>query len=566
MGRRGVRKEKGAAKLFRGDTLAPFQHPVFTAIWTASLVVNAGAMIQTVGAAWLMTTLAPSPDFVALVQAASMAPMMLFSLPAGAIADIFDRRKVMLAAQIVMLVVSASLAVLAWLDMLNAWSLLAFTFLIGCGITIQAPSWQSSISEQVPREKLAAAVALNGVSFNLARSTAPALGGAIVAMGGSALAFAINAVSYISLIVVLAAWRRTPPKPKLAPETLGRAMSAGLHYVWRARAIRTILVRSGLLGFCAAVTFALLPLVARDLLKGGPVVYGVLLAGFGGGAMLTGLANVKLRTRFGPQRVLDGACVAFAVSAFGIAVSPWFALTFLSAATGGGAWVLATSALMTTAQTASASWVVGRVLSMQLMVNLGGMATGSIVWGLVAKDMGLRPTFAAAAALLIATQAAARLMLPKAREDLDLEPAELSAALPELDIDPSAGPIDIVVEYRVDVDKAEEFMAAVRELGAVRRRDGASSWTLHQDLGDPEVWIEQFSHPTWLDNQRRASRLTRADLAIRERVMSFQLGPGPNVRRWAQRPAGAGPLAWRRLDAAPADDQRGQVQSPGIPS
>ncbi|MDP3175702.1 MAG: MFS transporter [Phenylobacterium sp.] len=541
-----------APKFMRGATLAPFEHRIFAAVWTASLVVNCGAMIQNVGAAWLMTTLAPSPDFVALVQAAAMAPMMLLSLPAGALADTFDRRKVMMAAQIAMLLASAALAALAWLHMINAWSLLAFTFLIGCGITIYSPSWQSSIIEQVSREKLPAAVALNSVSFNLARSAAPALGGAIVAMGGSALAFSINAVSYISLIGVLAAWKRTPPEARHRPETLGRAMRTGVHYVLGAPAIRTILIRSGMLGFCAAVSFALLPLVARDLLKGGPVVYGVLLAGFGGGAMLMGLASVRLRTRFGGQHVMDGSCLAFALAMFGVAISPWYPTTFLFVAGAGGAWVLVTSALTTAVQTSSAGWVAGRVLSMQLMVMLGGMSVGSIVWGQVAHHIGLRPTFVAAAALLLATQAVARWLLPRTVDDADLDPADLLASLPDLDIDPKAGPIDILVEYSVDPKLAPAFMAAARELGAVRRRDGASTWTLHQDLDDPEIWIEQFSHPTWLDHQRRHARLTKADLAIRDRVLAFHSGAPLRIRRWVQRPSGAGPLNWRPL--ALADD------------
>lgn len=530
-------------RLFAGPTFAPLEHKAFRSIWLAALLANSGTVIQTVGASWMMTTLASTPDYVALVQAAAMAPTMLLSIAAGALADIVDRRKVMLAAQATMLIASGVLAVLAWFDLVAVWSLLALTFLIGCGTTLYGPAWQASISEQVPRERLPAAVALNSIGFNLARSTAPALGGAIVAMGGGALAFTFNAFSYVGLIGVLAAWKRTPPPRTMEPETFGRAMVAGLRYVTRAAPLRGTLIRGAALGLGGAALWSMMPLVARDLIGGGPVVYGVLLAAFGGGAMIGGFASMQLRTRFGSYRVMVGSTVVFAVTSIITGLSPLYALTFIVMAISGGSWVLAISTFNTAVQTSTPAWVSGRALSIYQMITFGSLAIGSVLWGQAAEEFGLREVLVTAGVLVLMAQVAFRYLLPRTEESLDLDPAErLSFGLPHIDLDPSTGPVVTAVEYRVQAAHAREFMAVAHELGTIRLRDGATRWTLMQNLDDPEVWIEQFTDPTWRDNERRRTRMTNADARVRDLVMSFHYGARPTARRLTERPPGSAPI------------------------
>ena len=279
------------------SSLAPFRHSTFRAIWVASLASNFGGLIQAVGAAWMMTSITNSAGMVALVQASTSLPIMLFSLASGAIADNFNRRRVMLVAQAFMLLVSAGLTVFAYLGLITPWLLLRFTFLIGCGVALNNPSWQASVGDIVPRSDLPAAVALNSVGFNLTRSVGPAIGGAIVAAAGAAAAFAVNTVSYLALLFVLGRWRPVEQASTLPRETLGTAMTAGLRYVAMSPNIEKVLLRSFAFGLTAISILALLPLVARDLLQGGPLVYGIMLGCFGIGAIGGAFLSGRLRQR-----------------------------------------------------------------------------------------------------------------------------------------------------------------------------------------------------------------------------------------------------------------------------
>jgi MFS family permease len=273
------------------SAFSPFRSRIFLAIWVASLLSNFGSLIQNVGATWLMTSLAPSADMVALVQVSTVLPIVLFSLPAGAAADVWDRRVLMLLAQSGMLVVSAALAILAWFGQVTSWLLVVLTFLLGTGAALYGRPWQSSVREQVPLSDLPAAVALDSVAVNLARAVGPALGGAIVAWAGAQVAFGINAISYLGLIAVLLAWKRPPSEARLPPETMMAAMVAGLRFARLSHSLQTVLVRGAAFGFFAAALWGLIPLIAKDLLSGGAITYGLLLAAFGGGAVAGALGG-----------------------------------------------------------------------------------------------------------------------------------------------------------------------------------------------------------------------------------------------------------------------------------
>jgi len=293
-------------------------------------VSNFGSLIQTVGASWMMIAIAPTADMVALVQASTTLPIMLLSLVSGTTADIWDRRLLMLFAQAFMSVVAIILTVIAYRGEVTPWTLLALTFLIGCGTALYGPAWQSSVGEQVPRADLPAAVSLNSLAFNIARTTGPAIGGVIVAKAGPPAAFLVNGISYLGLIVVLALWRRPRPAPFLPPENMLMAMGAGIRYARLAPEVRTVLMRGAVFGLLGSSIWSLMPLVARDLIGGNAVTYGVLLAAFGGGAVLGALGSTWLRKRYTNQRIVHVSTVAFGLASVGTAVSSWHAISMIA--------------------------------------------------------------------------------------------------------------------------------------------------------------------------------------------------------------------------------------------
>ncbi len=522
----------------RGSALAPFRHGIFRAVWSASLVSNFGGLVQGVGAAWMMTTIATSPYQAALVQASTTLPIMLFALVAGAIADSFDRRKVMLIAQAFMLVVSALLTAFTWLDLMTPWTLLAFTFLIDSGTALNSPSWQASVGDMVPRRTVPAAVALNSMGFNLTRSVGPAIGGIIVAAAGAAAAFAANTLSYIGLIVVLSRWKRTAPAADLPREALGSAMAAGLRYVAMSPDIGKVLARAAVFGFTAGAVLALLPLVARDLVKGGALTYGIMLGAFGVGAVGGALGSVRLRQMLSSEIMVRCAFAGFALCAFVASVSTHAWQTALGLVVGGACWVLALSHFNITVQMSTPRWVVGRVLSIYQTATFGGIALGSWIWGVVADAHGADVALMAASIAMLAGGALG-ILLPLPRHTTpNLDPLDRwTEPMLALNLKPRSGPIAIVIEYVVRDEDVPEFLKVMAERGRIRRRDGARNWVLARDLEHPELWLETYHTPTWLDYIRHNKRATHADAAITERIRALHSGPErPRVRRMIERP------------------------------
>lgn len=527
---------------WRTATLAPFQVRIFAAIWIATLVSTFGSLIQSVGASWLMISIAPSADMVALVQTSITLPIMLLSLVAGAISDIWDRRRLMLIAQGVMLAVSIALALVTWRGLITPWMLLSFTFVLGCGAAMYGPAWQSSVGEQVPRELVPSAVALNSLGFNIARTVGPAIGGAIVAAFGAEFAFAINALSYIGLIIVLGSWRRVAPKATLPPESLGVAMLAGLRYARLSPTLVAIFTRALVFGLLGSSLWALMPLIARDLIGGGALTYGVLLGAFGGGAVLGALTIAHLRQRMSNETLVGAACVVFGLATIVSAVSPWHATTMLALVGAGAAWVVSLSTFNTSVQVSAPRWVVGRAVAIYQMLTFGGLAIGSWLWGELAHGVSLRASLVASGAIMTLSFLLGRwLRVPQAEHlDLDSLRAGSSALAPRIDVVAQSGPVVINVEYRVAPEDSVAFAEAMLELQRVRRRDGARGWTLLHDMDHPEIWIERFHSPTWVAHLRRRLRLTKADHAIEDRVRRFHRSAAPPViRRYLERPATA---------------------------
>lgn len=533
---------------------SPFAIPLFRSVWMASLFSNFGGLIQSVGASWMMIGLGASAQMIALVQASTTLPIMLLSLWAGAVADNLDRRRVMLAAQSFMLIVSTALAALTWAGLITPWSLLIFTFLIGCGTAINGPAWQASVGDMVPRPVLPDAVAFNSMGFNIARSAGPALGGAIVAVAGAAAAFLVNALSYIGLIAVLFRWKPALPPRRLPRERLGVAMAAGIRYVRLSPNIRVVLARAALFGFGASALPALMPLIARDLVGGGALTYGLLLGGFGGGAVLGAIGSRRLRTRLSTEALVQTASLMLAAGAALIALDPGLIVTLLALILGGAGWVSALSTFNVSVQMASPRWVVARALSLYQMAAFGGMAGGSWAFGTIVEQRGLPAALlAAGAVLLLSILAGLRYRVP-AINQFDLDPRagwqEPETAIP---VEPRSGPIVITIEHRIAAADVPEFLRVMSERRRIRRRDGALAWTLLRDLGEPELWVERYHVPTWIDYVRHNQRRTNADAANSAAIRALEIeGYEPVVHRRIERQTGSLPDA-RAPDARELD-------------
>ncbi|HKY82125.1 MAG TPA: MFS transporter [Sphingobium sp.] len=534
---------------------SPLTIPIFRAVWFASLASNFGGLIQSVGAAWMMTSLSASPQLIALVPASTTLPIMLLSLWAGAIADNLDRRLVMLWCQIFMLLVSALLAAFAWAGMLTPWTLLAFTFLVGCATAINGPAWQASVGDMVPRAALPSAVSLNSMGFNLARSVGPALGGVIVAAAGAAAAFLANAMSYIALVAVLARWRPERSPQLLPRERLGVAMGAGLRYVAMSPKIQVVLLRAAAFGLGASAASAMMPLVARDVLGGGALTFGTLSGAFGIGAVMGALSSGRLRRHWHIETLVRWAALALAVGTAVTASTPWLGVALIGYFLCGAGWVIALSTFNLSVQMSAPRWVLARAVAIYQMVAFGGMAIGAWLFGLLAEHHGtVTALYIAAATQLAAAMIGFLRPLQQTGDDnLDLQNLwqEPQVAVP---IEPRSGPVVVTIEYRISPGSIVPFLAAMSERRRIRRRDGAHGWSLLRDLGDMELWMERYHVSTWLDYVRHNSRRTVADRANSEAIAALHVGPHPPVvHRMLERQTGSLPIG-RSPDAREMSD------------
>lgn len=521
----------------RKSPLAPFRNETYRLIWAASLISNFGGLVQSVGAAWMMASISPSANMVALVQASTSLPIMLFSVAAGALADNFDRRRLMLSAQCFMLVVSIALTLCAWQGLITPWLLLTFTFLIGCGTALNNPAWQASVGDMVPREDLPAAVSLNSMGFNITRSVGPAIGGVIVAAGGAAAAFAANALSYFALLYALFRWKPNVPRSALPREDFGRAISAGLRYVSMSPNICKVLLRGFAFGLATSSILSLLPLIARDIVSGGPLTYGILLGCFGLGAIGGALLNASVRERFSSETIARLAFTGFAVSACVSALSTSALLTGAVLPIAGASWVLALSLFNTTVQLSTPRWVVARALSLYQTTTFGGIAAGSWIWGATADTHGAQTALIASAVTMIAGAALGlRFSLPEL-ESLNVDPlGRFSEPDLPLDLKPRSGPIVILIDYEIDEKDIPEFLETMTERRRIRIRDGAGQWALMRDLENPTVWTETYHVPTWVEYVRHNQRRTLADAANGEKLRLLHRGAdAPRVHRMIER-------------------------------
>jgi len=531
----------------------PLRQATFRNLWISSTVSNTGSLIQSVGAAWVMASISTA-DHVALVQTASFLPMALFALPAGAIADIYDRRKVQITFLSLALLAAAMMTLVSLLGMITPWLLLAFCFLVGSGGALSAPARGASVGEQVPRELLPQAVGLNNISYNLARSVGPALGGVVVAAFGATVAFAINALSYLPMLESLRRWRRQAEVSRLPPEGLVRSVNSGVRYIVNMQPVRRAIARVFVICFLGAALQSLLPLVARDLLGGDARTFGLLLGCFGVGAVSGIFVLQPLRTKIGNENTVRICTFTLAASLAVLAVSGSLLLDLAVLMAAGMAWMVVTTTISVTVQLFVPRWVMGRAIATTSAATSLGVALGSWIWGLVAKDFGLTVVFQVAAAALLLSLVLG-LFLPVADRTSSTESDDRVLDDPDVKLGLSgrSGPISIELQYRISAENARDFYNLMREMQRVRARNGAYDWSLSRNIADPELWSETFRCPTWDDYLRLRNRRTLEDMALHQRARAMHIGIDPvKVLRWLDRPSGS--VRWREEAPDRGDD------------
>lgn len=517
--------------------LAVLRIPAFRNRWMASLVSHLGTLVQSVGAGWMMTQISDSDAMVGLVQAAVTVPMMLFAVFAGTLADSHDRRRVMIGAQFFMMAAASLLTVLAWAGLMTPWLLVLLTFLIGTGSTFFNPSWQASMGDIVPRNDLPAAVALNSMAFNAMRSIGPAVGGIIVAVAGAAAAFALNAVSYVAMIVALWLWKAPLPDTSLPREPLRLAIGSGLRYVAMSPNLMNVLGRAFLFGLGSVAVLSLLPVIAHERLSGNATTYGILLGAFGVGAIGGAFSNARLRDRFDNEHIIRFAALAGTGSTVLLGFAPVIWLCLPALLLSGACWVVALSLFNVTVQLSTPRWVVGRAIALYQSASFGGMALGSWIWGAASDAHGLTPALLGAAlTLALAAGVGLRQPLPE-YGNLDMSPLDLfREPMLQLDVQPRSGPIVAVTQFEIDPRDVPEFLEIMAERRRVRIRDGAQNWVLMRDLENPRIWEETYHVPTWVEYIRHNTRRTKADHGTYAQLLALHRGAErPHTRRMIER-------------------------------
>jgi MFS family permease len=520
-----------AADSAPAGAFAPLRQKVFAVLWVATIVGNIGTFVRDVASSWLVTDLSAAPAAVALIQAASTFPIFLLAIPAGVLSDILDRRKFLIVIQLILASASISLLTLSAIGLQSITSLVAFTFIGGIGAALMAPTWQAIVPELVTKADVKGAIALNSLGINISRSIGPALGGVLLATFGAAVTYGVDVISYVFVIAALLWWRRPANSEDALSERFFGAFRAGLRYAKSSRELHVVLVRAAVFFAFSSAVWALLPLVARNLLGGTAGFYGVLLGAVGAGAIGGAFLMPMLRARFDVDGLMLLAAIAAAAVMAGLSLAPpqWVAILLLLLL--GAGWITALTTLNGTAQSVLPNWVRGRSLAIYLTVFNGAMTAGSLAWGTIAEALGISATLlVAAAGLLVVGLVFHRLKLPKGEADLvpsNHWPEPLIAGTVEND----RGPVLITVEYRVDAADRAAFLAALDTFSSERRRDGAYGWGVTEDAADPDIFLEWFFVESWAEHLRQHRRISKADADLQAEVRKFHKGDDPPIVR-----------------------------------
>jgi MFS family permease len=510
-------------------SFAPLRQPVFAVLWAATVLGNVGSFMRDVASSWMVTELSASPTAVALIQTAATLPIFLLAIPAGVLSDILDRRRFLIFIQIMLACVSGTLLVLSRTHSLTVEYLVALTFVGGIGAALMGPTWQSIVPELVPRSDLKNAVALNSLGINIARAIGPAVGGLLLASFGAAAAYGADVLSYVFVIAALVWWKRPPAVDTGLSEQFFGAFRAGLRYAKASRELHVVLLRAAVFFLFASAVWALLPLVARNMLGGTAGFYGVMLGAVGAGAILGAVLLPRMRARLDADGlVLTASLISAAVMlALSFAPPQWLAVLLMLLL--GVGWIIALTTLNGVAQAVLPNWVRGRGLAIYLTVFNGAMAGGSLGWGLIAQEIGVPTTLiVGAAGLALVAFVFHRVKLPTGEADLQAsnhwpEPM-LSAPVAH-----DRGPVMVQIEYRVRCQDQPAFLEAVQRLAQERRRDGAYAWGITEHTGEPERLMEWFLVESWAEHLRQHHRVSHADADLQSEAIRFHIGPGQPV-------------------------------------
>jgi MFS family permease len=522
-----VRSDRQSATLW-----GPLRTPIFRNLFVADLVSDLGTFMQTVGAAWLMVSFGASATLVALTQTASSLPFFLFALPAGAIGDIVDRRKLILYSEYWMVGIASILAIVTIAGFMSPWLLLALTFALSAGDAIATPTWRALLPELVTKEDLPAASALNGIEFNLARAVGPALAGALIGVAGVGAAFVANVFSFAGVILVVARWKGRARRSSAPLETVGSATIAAVRYVRYSPLVRFVMLRTGITMFSASALLALLPTVARTM-STSATTFGVLLGCFGAGAVFGGLTLQPARRRWSLERVATSAVIILGIAIVAAAVAHNLILLSIILLVAGGGWIVFISLVSALTQTLAPDWARARVLAVFILILQGGLAAGSATWGAVATGSGVPTTLVLAGLSTMATiLLGAIAKLPETTSDMTpwnhwRLPAVVHEAAPALE----HGPVLVTVRYRVQPQRANQFLGAMQKLGRIRHRDGASWWGVFRDLEHADVYVETFLVTSWAEHLRQHERFTRGDREVEAQIRE-QVDEEPIVRHF----------------------------------
>lgn len=508
------------------NTESPFAHRAFTILWMATVLSNIGTWMHDVGAGWLMTSMTASPIWVALIQTATSLPVFLLALPAGALADVLDRRRLLIVVQVALSLCAALLGVLVFLGQVTPFVLLAFTFVMGIGAALTAPAWQAIVPSLVPRAALQQAVATNSVGINISRAIGPALAGLLITIVGIAMPFLINALSYLIVVAALI-WWSPPAKPqrKLPVEDIRGAMRAGVRYALHSKPLKATIVRA--IGFFvfASAYWAMLPLIVKQLLHGDASLYGILLGCIGGGAVAGALLIPRLKKIFSVDHLVMLGSIGTALTMLFFALFPYVIVAALACIVAGVSWITVLTCLNVSAQTSLPDWVRARGLAIFVTVFFGCMSLGSLLWGQVASSFDIPTALVAAATGLLLFMPITRKFSLQQVQSLDLAP---SAHWPEPMVtnapEHDAGPVMVTIEYLLASDDVPEFVRVMDELSQQRYRDGAYAWGIFEDTAQKGRFLEYFLVLSWLEHLRQHERVTQTDQALQDKVRQLHIG------------------------------------------
>lgn len=517
----------------------PLGVPLFRALWIAGLASNIGGMMQLAGAAWLMTDLSPSPVLVSLMQAAGSLPVFLLAIPAGALADVVDQRRLILAAQWFTLLVAALLAILSYLGLVTPWLLLGLVFMTAAGSALATPALQAVLGAFLPHAEVSKGIVLQNVSLNLARAVGPLVAGLLIARSGPWVVFVLNAVSFFGLLAVFYRWQEPTRDEPLPAERFFGAIMAGMRYLRYSPPLRAALARGAVFALGGSALWALLPLAARGPLGLGPVGFGLLMGCMGVGALLAAIFLPRLRRLIHTDLLVAGMTLVFAIATLALGHVRFLPLLGVLLVAGGIGWLACFSSLIVAAGGAVPKWVKGRGLAVYSLAFQGAMTAGSLLWGAIATKWGVPTALTAAAVALAVGSLSALVWRLDWGETLDVTPTGTRPA-PEVAVEPEPerGPVMVTVEYRIDPPQGPAFSAAMREIGQERYRNGAFFWGLFEDVADPGRYVEFFTIESWLEHLRQHERVTVSERDVEEGAKAFHIGSEPpRVSHFVAEPA-----------------------------